>query len=271
MPAPVARVQASILIPLLRQSDIWLEQAVRSALAQTVPCEVIVVTAPATPSSNLGVLDRLQVQARDRLRIKEAPQGFAVALNQGIANATTSRIGLLLSDDWLEPTAVEACLPLPVDIVSTGKRFYAADGVTEFVQLRKLLTMDRFCQQETLEAKADYLSHFFLLDRRKVLEVGGVDESIGDQPGIDDYDLIWVLLEHGATVGIVERYLYNRRDHDGERLTLRPREESLVTLRKILEKHGLTGAQRDRLLARKARWLGRPLHVVKAELDRSGQ
>jgi glycosyltransferase involved in cell wall biosynthesis len=255
----------------LRQSDVWLEQAVRSALAQTVPCEVIVVLAPTTPSSNLRVLDRMQVQARDRLRIKEAPQGFAVALNQGIANATSSRIGLLLSDDWLEPSAVEACLPFSVDIVSTGKRSYAADGTTELVQLRRLLTMDRFLQLPTLEAKADYLSHFFLFDRRKLLEIGGLDESLGDSPGIDDYDLIWTLLEHDATVQIVERHLYNRRDHEGERLTLRPKGELLATLRKILEKHGVTGAPRDRLLARKARWFGRPVHVVKAELDRSGQ
>jgi hypothetical protein len=131
--------------------------------------------------------------------------------------------------------------------------------------------MDRFRQLGTLEAQASYLSHFFLFDRSKLEEVGGLDESLGDGPGIDDYDLVWVLLERGATVHIVEQGLYHYRDHEEERLTLRPKAELLVTLGRILDKHGVTGADRDRLLAAKARWFGRPIHVVKAELDRGGR
>lgn len=118
----------------------------------------------------------------------------------------------------------------------------------------------------TLEAKADYLSHFFLLRRARVLAVGGADETLGDPAGIDDYDLIWVLLEHGASVAIVERFLYRRRDHAGERLTTRPPAEIRATLGRILDKHGITGAEHERLLARKARWFGQPVHVAAARL-----
>jgi len=38
--------------------------------------------------------------------------------------------------------------------------------------------------------------------------------------------MIWVLLEHGATVAIVEQQLYNYRDHHGDRLSLRHLEEA---------------------------------------------
>ena len=74
----------------------------------------------------------------------------------------------------------------------------------------------------TPEARARYSTHFFLVRRYEILEVGGVDEMLGDALGIDDYDLVWVLPEHSASAGIVERFCYNHRDRDHERLTLRP-------------------------------------------------
>jgi len=50
---------ATIVVPLLRQVDDWLDHSVRSALAQSVATEVIVVRSEWTPASNLRVLDRL--------------------------------------------------------------------------------------------------------------------------------------------------------------------------------------------------------------------
>ena len=82
---------ASIVLPVLCQEDAWLEQAVRSALAQTVPCEVVVVTAPATPASNRAVLARLIDQAGDQLVGLKARQGFARQLNCGVRAARAPR------------------------------------------------------------------------------------------------------------------------------------------------------------------------------------
>ena len=259
----MAEWAASLLGPVLHQREAWLERAVRSALAQTVPCEVIVVTAPATPVTNLVTLDRLrQERAGAGLVVSAAPPGFGAALNHGLRLATADRVGFLLSDDWLEPDAVGACLEAATDIVASNLRVYAADGVTVFEGLERLATQRSFDKLPTLEQKAAYLRHLFLLDRRKVLAVGGLDESLGDGAGIDDYDLIWTLLEHGATVTIVERVLYNYRDHDGERLTTRPVPELVATCARILDKHGVVGEERARLLAAKALWYGRPLHTV---------
>lgn len=133
----MAEPPASVVVPVLRQVDAWLEQAVRSALGQTVPCEVVVVTAPATPSRNRAVLTRLRPGAPDRLVVCEAAPGFAAALNLGFRTARAERVGLLLSDDWLAPTAVDAGLAVDADVVSSWMQSYAADGVTEFEHLRK--------------------------------------------------------------------------------------------------------------------------------------
>ena len=67
--------------------------------------------------------------------------------------------------------------------------------------------------------------------------MGGVDATIG-QTGPDDYDLLWTLLEYGASVSIVEESLYCYRDHaQAWRLSLKPAGEQTENLKKILSKH----------------------------------
>ena len=97
-----------------------------------------------------------------------------------------------------------------------------------------------------------------------MISAGGLAESIGNFPGIDDYDLIWTLLERGAPVKIVERRLYNYRDHDGERLTLADPEQAVINLRKILRKHGVELAEAERIVDGHRRWFGKTLYQVLA-------
>lgn len=263
-----SRFPATIVIPLLNQVDAWLEQCVRSALAQTVRCEVIVVWSPTTSRSNRDILAALGNEF-DNLRLVERKgPGFPATINTGFQLASADRIGLLLSDDWLEPRAVEACLAHDADIVSTSNRVFAADGKSVLEEVTRIRRMQDFFRFEALERKAAYLSHFFLFRKSKLLEIGGADETLGDFPGIDDYDMIWVLLERGATVAIVEEQLYNYRDHFGDRLTLRPPEQALATLEKILAKHGIAEPDREKIIPLHREWYGRPMHVVAEERRR---
>lgn len=256
------RPEASILIPVLNQTDRWLEQCIASALAQSVPCEVIVITAERTRASNRDLIDRL-VRRHGTLRtIEQARAGFAASLNAGIDDATCDRVGFLLSDDWLEPTAISECLRHDADVVCTGLTVWLDDGERCTRALCQRLTEDRFAQLPDVERKANYLSHFFLFRKAAVREVGGLDETLGDSPGIDDYDLIWTLLEAGSTVAIVDQSLYNYRDHHGERLTLGKREEMSLTYLRILDKHQVPEPRRHQLLRQAQVWFGRPVTQV---------
>jgi glycosyltransferase involved in cell wall biosynthesis len=253
---------ATIVIPLLYQVDDWLQQAVRSALGQSVPTEVIVVRSNATPGSNLQILAVLQRQF-DNLSVllEEKPGSFPGAINMGIRRASANRVGLLLSDDWLNETAVAECLSKTSDIVSTGITVHFFDGrINE--RASKLPSMSEFDALATLENKASYLQHFFLFKKQCVLDVGGLDEGIGNYPGIDDFDLIWTLLEHNATVSVVEKRLYHYRDHKSQRLTLQNPASMAENLLKILRKHGVTDAQARDILKRHSRWYGRPIYEV---------
>lgn len=256
------RYAATIIVPLLRQRDEWLSQCVGSAVTQTVPCEVLVVVSHRTPASNLQAVSRVRSKAGNLTVLRQEREGFAAAINTGIHAAACGRIGLLLSDDWLEPDAAEECLKCPEDIVSAGNTVYDADGVTRFPLIRGIPSVKAYDRLATLESKARYLSHFFMFQRAKLLAVGGLDETLGNTSGIDDYDLIWVLLEHGASVKVIERSLYNYRDHAGERLTLADPDEISETTRKILRKHRMPEIELEQRLASSARWFGRPIQEV---------
>jgi glycosyltransferase involved in cell wall biosynthesis len=260
---------ASIIIPLLDQQDEWLDQCLRSALGQTTPCEVVVVSSPRTRPSNLALLKSLRSEFVNLRLIRREVLGFPGALNAGFRAASAERIGLLLSDDWLDPHAVELCLGRDADIVSSGNQVYAADGKSIYEDLGRCPTIEKFLRCETLERKASCLQHFFLLRKSKLLEIGGADESLGDFPGIDDYDMIWVLLEHGASVAIVEQALYNYRDHEGERLSLQPAQKAIAVLERILNKHSVPASQREPIRKLHWPWYERTLHRAYSDLQKT--
>jgi glycosyltransferase involved in cell wall biosynthesis len=255
--------RAAIILPLLRQVPDFLRQSLRSALDQTVPAEVVVVTSAATPAAERAVLAAAaNGPGGERLRIVERSQpGFAAALNLGFASTSATRLGLLLSDDWLEPTAVEASLALDADIVSGGKTLWKADGVTP-LGVNGLRTEERYRRLTNDHDRANHLTHFLLLRRGPLEAVGGVDETLGDLAGVDDFDLLWCLLERGASVAFVGHSLYHVRDHPGERLTLRSADAALVSLGRILAKHGVPPEDRPALLAAHGRWYGRTMEDV---------
>jgi GT2 family glycosyltransferase len=253
---------AAIVMPLRRQVDEWLDQSVRSALLQSVSTEVVVVHAEETPPSNLEILTGLQRQFSNlSVLLRDKPESFPGAINKGIKNTAAERVGFLFSDDWLDTDAVAECLRNKTDIVSTGNVTYFPDGRINARACRNP-SIEKFDKLSTLEMRARYLGHFFLLRRKFVLDAGGLDETLGDYPGIDDFDLVWNLLERHATVSIVERGLYHVRDHTGERLTLKDPIVATANLRKILRKHGIPDSEAPDIIEQHARWFGRPVYQV---------
>ena len=177
------------------QGDSWLEQFVLSAVNQSVSTAVIVVKSALTPRSNLDLLERLVSTTPNLVfLLEEKSQNFPAAINQGIRATQTECVGLLLSDDWLEETAVAESVRKSADIVSSGTLVHFANGDLNELASRTP-SMQAFLSFKTIEEKASYLQHFFLFRKECLLRVGGLHESIGNYPGIDDYDLICTLLE----------------------------------------------------------------------------
>ena len=256
------KARAAIIVPILAQRDDFLAVCLASAVGQTVPCEILVVTSDQTPSSNLGVILGFQNEFPNLTVLRRQRPSFAAAINTGIEAAQAPRVSLLFSDDWLDARAVERCLAYDADIVSSDMAVFDESGTRE-LSLSKPKTQAAYHELRSLEERASYIGHFLLLRRDKVLSIGGVDEKIGNV-GPDDFDMIWTLLEADASVIVVEDKLYCCRDHTGVRLTLRSKADQVRDLEKILDKHGVFGADRDRSLRLHARWFGRTLQEVVA-------
>ena len=259
------RMLATLIIPLLDQRVDWLDRCMSSALHQTNPCEVIVVYSEQTRDAALTYL-MLQEERYVNLTTVKRPPGsrFPGAINLGFKLATAARVGLVFTDDWIELDCVARCLSLDTDIVSTSQTGFDADGIT--FRYRRNVSPETFSKCDTLEEKARCLGHFFLFKAAILDKIGGVDENVG-LTGCDDFDMIWSMLERNASVGIVEDALYNARDHQETRLTMRSKDEQVEDMKKVLVKHGVRGIEFDRLIALHSRWYGRPVHHVMQETE----
>lgn len=80
----------------------YLEQCIKSALAQTVAAEVVVVDDGSTDHSR-HIIETFEDQIRP---IYQENRGQAAAINAGIAAATGDVVALLDSDDWILETKV---------------------------------------------------------------------------------------------------------------------------------------------------------------------
>lgn len=93
---------ASIVIPTYQHAQ-WLPDAIESALAQTVPCDVIVVDDGSTDATH-EVLDRY---ANRGVRVFQIPhQGPSAARNLGINRASGEFVMFLDADDVIAPEKV---------------------------------------------------------------------------------------------------------------------------------------------------------------------
>jgi len=107
-------MQTSIVIPVFNRAHL-VAAAIESALAQTVPCEVLLVDHGSTD-------DILTVVARYGKRIRyirrEVDRGPIACWIDGAQQATGEYLHFTYDDDWLQPTFIERCLASFTDDVA---------------------------------------------------------------------------------------------------------------------------------------------------------
>lgn len=131
-------MRTSIIIPTFNQKD-FLAEAIESALAQTTPCEIVVVNDGSTDGSKF-VCD----EYADRIKVvHQVNKGLPSARNTGIMNATGELILMLDSDDKLLPTAVERIEKVfddtDADIVSPSFTHFGLNNSDVILQMRPAL------------------------------------------------------------------------------------------------------------------------------------
>lgn len=96
------------IITVCYNSQKHIEQTIQSVVAQTyAPIEYILVDGKSTDQT-VVIIERYARQFPDRIRyISEPDNGIYNAMNKGIRLATGELIGIINSDDWYQPEAVE--------------------------------------------------------------------------------------------------------------------------------------------------------------------
>jgi glycosyltransferase involved in cell wall biosynthesis len=194
-------MNVSIVIPCFNHAD-YLAEAIGSALAQTKPCEVIVVDDGSTDNSK-AVADSFPVKV-----IAQVNKGLASARNTGIMNATGEAVLFLDADDILKPKAAER---LSEVMTETGADIVAS-SFSCFGEYQDDVILECTPRLEDFR-EANRIGYCALVARAALLEVGGYSPRM--TYGYEDLHLWFDLLKRGKKLVTVPDILWQYRTRRG--------------------------------------------------------
>ena len=96
----------SIVVPIYNVEK-YLRQCVDSILSQTLKNIEVILVDDGSPDACPAIVDAYAAQDSRVIPIHQPNGGYGKAVNAGIAHATAPYIGIIESDDWIEPTMYE--------------------------------------------------------------------------------------------------------------------------------------------------------------------
>ena len=127
------------IITICFNSEKTIERTIKSVLAQKCKDYEYIIVDGASKDGTLDIVKRYEPLFEGRMKWKSEPdKGIYNAMNKGIEHSTGDIIGIVNSDDWLEPdtlSILESVLeedPANYDKILTGEMlFHYADGTTQ--------------------------------------------------------------------------------------------------------------------------------------------
>ncbi|MAR91628.1 MAG: hypothetical protein CML06_12210 [Pseudomonadales bacterium] len=221
----------SVIIPLYN-AEHYIEQAVRSVLAQTLAAlEVVVVDDHSTD----GSLRRVQALAAEDARVRwlqtPANGGPGRARNLGMDAARGEWISMLDADDWYDAgrlqQLLDAARQLGLAIAADNQRFItdAAGGHQALLTPAdepspQRLGVEDYLEGDRIHRTSRNLGLLKPMIRRDLLQQHGIryDDERRRTIGEDFYFLL-ECMSHGGGLAYVSRPLYNYRTYDPNMLT----------------------------------------------------
>jgi len=174
-------MKVTVIIPCYQQAQ-YLDEAIQSALAQTEPCEVIVIN-DGSPDNTKEVAEKYLPKIK---LINQVNKGLASARNAGIMNATGDFVLPLDADDILDPNCVSELLfhatLTEADVVAPSIREFGLSSAVTI--LDPDITIDKM-------RLGNHLGYFSLIRKSALLECGGYSPRM--DTGYEDYHL-WINL-----------------------------------------------------------------------------
>ena len=199
----------TIGIPSYNQTT-YLREAIDSALAQTVPCEIIVVDDGSTD-------DSLQVAQSYGNKIKVISQvnkGLASARNTIIMNMNQDYLLPLDADDVLAPNAVEKIQEVidqtDADIVAPSFRTFGTTNQEVILGPHPIPSVFDFLE-------ANRIGYFSAIRKAKLLEIGGYSPRMVE--GYEDLHMWINLLDRGVKLVTMKDILVGYRTKEVSMIT----------------------------------------------------
>lgn len=171
------------IITVCYNSSISIERTINSILNQTIADYEYIIVDGASKDNTLDIVKRYEPRFEGRMKwISEPDSGIYNAMNKGIKMATGELIGIVNSDDWLEPTALESIKKIAANKEDKSKAFFCGslcfhyeNGVNQILYADK----DRFEKGIKKHSHGYGLYHPSTFIGRGVYEtVGLYDESL---------------------------------------------------------------------------------------------
>ena len=206
-PNPIALPTCAVSIPCFNPNPEHLDEAVRSALASTLPArEILLIDDGTSRPESLSALKAWAQHPGVRVITHPENRGLSAARNTGMQAAETDLVLQLDADDRIDPTFLEkatwalACRP-EWSFVNAWVRAF---GAKDYVWTRGF------------EASRDFLADnqvnpIAVIRRSADRAIGGHDESI--RGGMEDWDYWLKMAAHGYWGGTLPEVLIEYRIH----------------------------------------------------------
>lgn len=106
MMAQMQRPRVSVVVPIYRVER-YLNQCVDSLIGQTLKDIQIILVDDGSPDGCGAIIDAYAAKDDRVLALHQPNRGYSAAVNRGMSQATGEYIGIIESDDWVEPDMFE--------------------------------------------------------------------------------------------------------------------------------------------------------------------
>ena len=252
----------SIVVPVYKVEK-YLRQCLDSILAQTFKDFEVVVVDDGSPDGCPAIVDEYATKDPRVVAVHQPNGGYGKAVNAGIAKAQGRYIGIVESDDYIEPEMYER-------LVATAERtgadltrctFSIFDGTRDFLwsEVEELNRRDGEVvnPHEELDFFLYHSAPWCYLYRRELFDEIKLSESKG--ASYQDVTLVAEALLKSRSVAIVGRPLLHYRMENGQGSSCTGGGRNLMAivdrcaeLWEYMREHGFTGARMKAMLMHKS-------------------
>lgn len=247
--------KVSVVVPIYRVEK-YLRQCVDSILAQTLTDIEIILVDDGSPDACPAMVDEYAARDSRVVAIHQPNGGYGKAVNTGIAAARAPYIGIIESDDWIEPTMYEKLLcraeETGADVVKC--MFWKYDSTAPAGQQDSLWmsrAQDLSLAPDAPFSPAEWQPIFFYhaslwsnLYHADLLRSVPFIESAG--AAYQDFPFIMEIYARARSMAVLKYPLLHYRMEPGQDSSTLGRDHRLLrmpamtlTARKVLEQHGI--------------------------------